>query len=159
MCLRSSSRKALAVLALAVLAGGCVSMQVPPSFLVIDKGASEFKAVSHDGARIWVRKFSDPYEGTLDFWAKTVKTEFVDGRGYTLIEEGTARDGKGREGVEFVFEVTAGGTPQRYLVDLFVIEGGFLSGNAICVVEYSARKPVFEQYLKDVRAAVATLKP
>jgi hypothetical protein len=151
---------ALVALTLAALLGGCIAMQAPPSFLVIKESPSQFKAVSPDDARIWVHEFDDPYEGgTLDFWAQTMKADFVQGRGYTLIEEGKAKDGEGREGIEYVFEVTAGGAAQRYLVDIFYVEGCFCGDNEICVVEFVARKPLFEKYLADVRAAVATLEP
>ena len=139
--------------------GGCISMQPPPGFLVIERGLHDFKAVSADDARLWVRTFGDPHGGELAFWGDVLKKDFVDGRGYTPIAEGTATDGCGRKGIEYVFEVTAYGAVRRYLVALFVIEGWCWYDNTICVAEFTAEKKLFEEYAPAVRAALATLKP
>jgi hypothetical protein len=149
--------RAVAALALAFLLEGCISMEVPGHFLVLEEGTSEFKAVSPAEARIWVREFGDSNKGDLSFWSEVLKNDLVKNRGYTLLEEGKAKDGDGDGGLELVFEVTVGGAAQRYLVDLFVLEG-WLS-NTIVVVEFVAPKEVFEKDLDGVRKAVATLDP
>lgn len=165
MSSRSSSRSvrhsrcaaSLAALALFPLLAGCMHMQVPKDFLVIEEGSSEIKAVSPDDAKIWVHEFSDPDEGDLAFWSSVLKTDFVENRGYTLLEERAVKIAAGREGMEYRFEVTTQGTAQGYLVQVSVLEG-WLS-NTIVAVEFVAPKQVFAKHLDEVRKAIATLDP
>ena len=124
--------------------------------LVLEDGSTSFKAVSPDEAMVWVRKFGDPHGGDLSFGAEVLKKDFLANRGYTLIEEGETTDATGREGKEFVFEMTVG-TAHRYLIAVFVIEGWF--ANTICAVEFVAPKAVFEEHLGEVREAIGTLEP
>ena len=62
------------------------------------------------------------------------------------------KDGVGRDGHELNFEVTALGSPQRYLITLFVLEGWWV--NEIRVVEFVGRREVFERHIESVRAAI-----
>jgi hypothetical protein len=134
-------------------------MEVPKAFIVTAQGTDELKAVSADDAQIWVRTFDEPHEGSLAFWTDALRNDFVDNRGYTLIEEGTTQDGDGHEGSELTFEVTVGGRAQRYAVSLFWIPGSFLfwTSNTIGIVEFVAPRDVFEGYREEVRKAVHTL--
>jgi hypothetical protein len=139
------------------LSSGCISMTAPPDFLVLEDSSSrEWKAVTPDDAKILVREFGDGYQGDLKFWSEVVKKDFIENRGYTLIQEGKAKGPDDREGTEFLFECTVQARPQRYMLSLFVIEGSM--SNTVCTVEYVAPKDVFEKHLENVKNAILTLK-
>ena len=144
-------------LPLVLFLGGCLSFEVPEKFLILDKGFSEIKAITPDEAKLWVREFNDPKKGDFNFWSDTLKSDFVQNRGYTLIEERKVKDKKGRDGLELLFEVTSAGAAQRYLVTLFVFQGWLK--NTIRVVEFVAPKPIFDGYVQRVREAISTLTP
>jgi hypothetical protein len=147
----------LSLAPLLALGAGCVSMELPEPFVVLEKGTSELKAVTPDDARVWVRERSVSENAKLAFWAEVLRNEFVTNRGYTLVEERAAKDGSGVEGKEFVFEATIEGTAQRYLVAVFVHEG-WLS-NTVCTVELVAPKEVFAKLVDGVRKGIETLDP
>jgi hypothetical protein len=160
MSSRAAERHGLAAVTTVILAtglSGCLSIEVPEDFLVLDSNPREVYAVSHDDAVIQVQEFSDRHQGTLEYWKKAVKHQLVDARGYTLFGEGKLTDADGREGAELTFEVTERGQVQRYFVGVFVLEGWF--SNTIVRVEFSARPDLFDTYLPQVRKSVATLDP
>jgi hypothetical protein len=166
MCSRTSERRgaggpqwglpaAAMFLGLSVFPG-CLSIDAPPGFLVIEKGSSSLKALTADEARLWVREFSDSTQGDLAFWSEAVRNDFAANRGYTLIEERPVKDAAGREGKESVFEITAGGQALRYLATLFVREGWF--ANRIRVAEFAAPREVFAKHAAAVRQAIGTIR-
>ncbi len=142
--------------ALALLSSGCLSIDLPEDFLRIHRSPSQIKLMAADESKLWVRDFDDDDQGDLQFWSQALREDFVENRGYTLIEEGTVKDPGDREGREWLFETTTHGQPYRYLVTLFVFEGWF--SNTIRVSEFVARKAAFDRYLEDVRAAVLTVR-
>jgi len=134
-------------------------MTVPGDFLALDTPGSEVKATTSDEARLWVREFSDPDSGTARFWADTLRHEFVEKRGYTLLHTAPVRDGAGREGVEMRFATTVDGTPRGYLVALFVVESSLpWQSNSIRVVEFVSERSGFDKYVDSVHEAIATLE-
>lgn len=135
--------------------GGCLSLDLPRTFIVEQRGIDEFRAVTADEAILVARDFSDPLEGTFDFWTEALRADFTKNRGYTLLAERPVKDGEGRDGLELTFEVTALGSPQRYLVTLFVLEGWWV--NEIRVVEFVGRREVFERHVASVRAAIGAM--
>ncbi|MBN2358200.1 MAG: hypothetical protein JXR83_02025 [Deltaproteobacteria bacterium] len=139
----------------ALLAGGCVSIQAPKDFLVVDKGIDEIKAVTPDDAKLWVRTFDDPDGGDLAFWSKTLKLDLTKNRGYVLLGEEPIEDKQGRQGAALLLETTLQGKPTRELLALFVLPGW--PDNRIRVVELVADKETFERVLPDVKQAIATL--
>lgn len=148
---------ALLLLPLLVPSAGCISMELPEPFVVLEKGSSELKAVTPDDARLWVRERSVSEDAKLSFWAEVLRNEFVTNRGYTLVEERAAKDGSGVEGKEYIFEATIEGTAQRYLLAVFVHEGGL--SNSVCTVEFVAPKETFAKLVDAVRKAIETLDP
>lgn len=167
MCSQTSERRgggggpawgwpaATGLLALAVFPG-CLSIEPPTGFLVIERGSRSLKALAADEARLWVREFPDESEGDLAFWSEAVRNDFAANRGYTLIEERPVKDESGREGKESVYEITAGGQALRYLATLFVREGWF--GNRIRVAEFTAPREVFARHAAAVRKAIGTIR-
>lgn len=152
-----TSRLLLLLVAGLLLGSGCISMQVPDRFLVIDRGTRQLKAITPDEAKLWVRDFDDEAEGDLGFWAEALRTDLVETRGYVLVSEGRCEDAGGNEGVELVLESTLQGQPQREMLCLLVYPGAF--EHRIRVVELVAPKDDFEELLEGARAAVRTLKP
>lgn len=138
-------------------ASACISMDVPEPFLLIERSLSELKAVSPEEGLIWVREFSDSHKGDLDFWTEVLKEDLVTNRGYTLLEEGSTRDGADHEGTALHLETAVEGAARTYLLAVFVREG-WLS-NTISTVEYVDRKEQAEAHLEAVRKAIGTLRP
>ena len=97
----------------------------------------------------------DRHDGDLDFWTDALFNDYVDNRGYVLIEKNPIQAGDVK-GEEMFFETNSHGALQKYLVSLFVVDGVF--GSTICVAEFVARSGPFETHLDAVRRAVTTLK-
>jgi len=142
------------VAVLALVLAGCragLSIEPPPSFLVIARDRREVKAITPDEVKLWVREFDDPHGASASFWGDTLRNELLKNRGYVLIGERKVSDRDGREGLELLMEATAQGQAHRYLMTLFVGEG------RIRVGELVGPKPVFDRYLEDVRKALASM--
>ena len=142
---------------LVCLASGCVGIEEPSGFLVIERGRKELKAITADEAKLRVGYVSDRDQGGLDFWAKALRTEFVENRGYAPISEQEAGDDKGRRGHEFVLDATLEGIPHRYLCTATVLEGWWR--DRIRLAEFVAPTEIFDTYLGDVRKAFRTIRP
>ena len=142
---------------LAVSVSGCLTMQLPEDFLVLEEGIGSFRAVTADEAKVWVREFSpEARDGTLTFWRDALRKDFTENRGYVVLEEKDTKDGKGRKGFELLCESQVNGRDRRYLIAVFVIESVF--GNDVRTVEYTAEKDDFDEHIGAVRKAIATLK-
>ena len=139
---------------LAALALTSCAVPTPPTgFLKVAGGGHELKAIAPDDSLYWLREFRDGMRGDFDFWSEALENEFVDQRGYTLLEKRSLQ-WNGVPGVEFLFEVTAAGRARRYLVTLATRRGTL--ANTIRVAEYVADKEVFEEHVAAVRAALGT---
>jgi hypothetical protein len=149
-------RPPLAALPAALALSGCLSIDAPGDFLLVGRSTDELKLIAADESKLWVREFADEDEGDLEFWAKALRTDLADNRGYTLIEERDVRGAGGLAGKEWLFEVSTRGEAHRYLVTLFVIEGLF--ENTIRVSEFVAARSRFDEYLDNVRRAVASVR-
>lgn len=156
-CSRSESRTRVGRLLplVAVIAStslmGCASLNLPERFLVVERDIGAVKAITPDEAKVWMRTFVEP-GGDLAFWAEAVEKDFVDNRGYVLIDKGELETAGGKA-FTGVFETTAQGETVRYFVALSVKKTLF-GESEITVIEYAADKELFETYLEDVRAAV-----
>jgi hypothetical protein len=147
MRLSSSSLFAIAALVLS----SCVSIPLPDDFLTIVNEPGDFRAVTADEAKVWVRHFTARKGGSVDFWRDALKRDLVEHRGYLLLEESAGKDRKGRDARRLLFETQAGGRPHRYLLVVSAWPGWF--GTEIRVVELVADKTVFDQYREEVEAA------
>lgn len=154
MSARASSLLIVAALPL----GSCaIQMDLPQEFLVLQTSGDQLKATTPEDARVWVREFADPDGGTLDFWAATLKNDLIDNRGYRLQREDDVQDGSGRPGRLMELLATVGGEQQGYLVAVFTVPGMF--GDSVRVLEFAARKEVYDRHVESVRAAISTLQP
>ena len=145
----------LAVIA-AALGAGCITMQVPERFLVVEQGSSVLRALTPEESKIWVRDFHDDTKASLAFWKDAVKADLIQNRGYTLVEEGAVKDGDGHDGIAMMLEATLGGRPVRELLGVFVIPGFF--SNTVRVAEFVADKEAFDREVAGVRTSLGTLK-
>jgi hypothetical protein len=147
---------------LAVLAcAGCrTSMTLPKDFLQL-QDASDYRAVTVDDARLWVRTFRDADEGELDFWARSLQHDLVEQRGYEPTGSGETKDSSGHAGRWLEFRTNVAGERVGYLIAVFVLPRKLpvFSSQHLCTVEYTAREAVFVVRLDAVRAALATLSP
>jgi hypothetical protein len=151
---------ACCVLAALAFAGCATSMRLPDEFLQLRKG-NGFRAVTADDARLWVRTFDNPEEGNLPFWSRILEEEFARNRGYTVKNRGDCNDAAGHEGRWLECTAQVDGESTGYLVAVFLLPKNMLalSGPKVCVCEYGAREPVFQQHVEAVRGALATLSP
>lgn len=145
-----------ASLLLALLVGGCVSLEAPARFLVTDRSGDELKAITPEESKLWVRRFDDEDRGGLEFWKDALKSDLKDNRGYVLLSEGPASDGTGAAGHVMTLETTVNGRPVRELIAVFVRPGWL--GDSLWVLEYVAPKDVFDKEVASVQGSLATLK-
>ena len=135
---------------------GCRTIQVelPEQFLVTSTSAYEFKATTADNAIFWVQKYQLPERGTsLEFWVAAVKKDFVDNRGYTLIEEESIETNSGAKGMQMLYEATTQGQTYQYLVAVFI-----RPGPVACVARFTAEKAEFGKHIDAVKQAILTTR-
>ncbi len=146
-----STNHALACALLLTLAG-CSTIQVdlPEQFLVTATSAYEFKATTADNAIFWVQKYQLPERGTsLDFWVTALKKDFIDNRGYTLLEQEPIETNAGAKGVQMLYEATTQGQTYRYLVAVFI-----RPGPVACIARFTAEKTEFGKHVDAVKKAI-----
>lgn len=143
----------LALFALALLAGCAAPITLSKEFvtLVDHRAAADFRAVTGDDARVWMRRFEDRNEGDLTFWAKSLEYDFVQQRGYDLVAQGESKDAAGRAGKWFQCTANVRGERIGYLVAVWV------DGVEITVVEFAARADVFEARVEEIKKALHTV--
>lgn len=129
---------------------GCATPS-PDGFAVIDRSGREVKAVAPDESLFWTREFENAEGGSLDFWVEAARHEFVEDRGYVLIDERRVMRGDS-PAQEMTFEATVQGKPRRYLFVLDVPSRWF--GSVIRVAEYAAEKDRFDDHVDQVRRAL-----
>src|SRR5262245_34231682 len=102
--MKISSISLVGLLFLFVLSGCRLSVQTE-SFLTLERRRHDFKAISQDQGRIWVREFSCPKGADLAFWSEVLKEELKNTPGYSLVGERPVKDDRDLEGRECVFRV------------------------------------------------------
>ena len=144
------TRAPLLALVLMPLLSACASLPAPDDFLVVRENPRELKAVASDDAMYWVRNFRDEHRGDFKFWSATLESEFVEQRGYSLVNRQELQI-NGQDVLQLTFEATASGIGYGYLVLMWVESGVF--NNRIHVVEYMATNDCFETHVKAVLEA------
>lgn len=143
------------VVAAACALSGCLTMQAPDRFLIVERGPGVLRAITPEESKIWARDFDDETKATLAFWKDAVKADLIKNRGYTLVGESQIQDGGGHQGLLMTLEATLGGRPVRELLAVFVIDGVF--SNTVRVAEYVADKEAFDVEVEGVKKALTTL--
>ncbi len=147
--LRTGARWLL-LFAVAQLAACAATMELPKDFLRLQEGG-DFRAVTSDDARVWIRKFDDANAATVEFWAEALANDFTQ-RGYEPVDKGEVTNRDGRPGRWFECAANVRGDRIGYLVALWV------DGKTITVAEFAARAEVFKARVESVRAALGTVR-
>lgn len=137
-----------------LLASACAGpIALSKDFVVLaeHRGERDYRAVTGDDARVWLRQFEDRNRGDLAFWRKALEYDFVEQRGYDLVAQGEAVDASGQRGHWFQCHANVRGERIGYLVAVWV------RGRQITVVEFTARAAVFEARLGEVKQALRTV--
>lgn len=146
----------LAVMALA-LAACAAPIGLPESFVHLRDGATGYRAITNDDARLWVRKFVDPTEAGVEFWAGTLERDFVEQRGYQKVDEGVVKNQAGENGRLLQLTANVRGERVDYMIAIWARPDWLGTGTVITVVEFAANHDVYEERLDSVRAALRTV--
>jgi hypothetical protein len=151
--------KAAVLLVVALAATACATpIQLPSAFVELGDSGEGYRAVTSDDARVWVREMYDATPGNLEFWAGSLERDFVDERGYELLDKGTIANAADREGRWFEFSSNVRGKRVDYLVALWVTRAVLWPGDWIQVVEFAADHDVYVERVASVKAALPTVK-
>ncbi|MCA8952611.1 MAG: hypothetical protein KDE27_24070 [Planctomycetes bacterium] len=144
----------LALAGLAFVAACAAPIEISRDFVTLadHDDDDDFRAITADDGRLWLRSFDDPNAAGIDFWAATLEREFVEQRGYELLDQGAAFDADRREGRWLEFAANVDGERVGYLLAIWV------DGGEVRVVEFAARDAVFAARVADVRAALRTVR-
>lgn len=82
----------------------------------------DFRALTPEEDKLLVRRYKVTELGSLDFWVNAVRSQFVDERGYTLIDEGELKTDAGLVGHRFTFELSLNEVPYVHEIVLFVTQ-------------------------------------
>ncbi|MFO1077056.1 MAG: hypothetical protein U1E73_04940 [Planctomycetota bacterium] len=139
--------------ACALLAGCATPITLSKEFVTLagHDTAADFRAVTGDDARVWLRRFEDPNAADLAFWAKSIEYDFVQQRGYDLVAQGDATDADGNKGRWFQCTANVSGDRIGYLIAVWA------AGRDVTVVEFAARAEAFEARVEQVKRALHTV--
>ncbi len=148
-------RDALLFAALAGLLAACgpnTEFTLPNDFVAladedIEWRDYDWKAVNTDGAVVVLRERDNDEEGSVDFWAKALARELVDGQGYELLDTTEVKT-RNMTGRQLHFQVDQAGTPFRYNVAVFVID------DTIVTIETAASSESWEAQQAALNAIV-----
>ncbi len=144
----------LFIVLLFALSSCAIQVDLPEQFLVTSASPHELKGTTADNAIFWVQKYGLPKRGSnLNFWVTALKTDFVDNRGYTLLEEEPIETHAGVKGTQMLYEATTQGRTYGYLVAVFVHPGP-----VACVARFTAEKAEFDEYVDAVKQAILTTR-
>ncbi len=142
----------VALLVTALAASGCTTpIRLPKDFLEL-KSSGDFRAVTGDDARVWVREFEDPNSASLAFWSTALEHEFTQQRGYDLVGKGAVKNRDGEDGAWFECATNVEGRRVGYLCAVWV------DGGEVQVVEFAADAEIFAARVEGVRTALKTVR-
>lgn len=144
------ARRASRLPLLLALAGCAVPIELPPQFLILE--GPDFRAVTGDDARLWIRDFEEPNTATLEFWTEALEYDLREQRGYELVAKGDTASRSGRPGRWLEFAANTGGQRTGYLIAIWV------NGARVRTVEFAAADKVFREQVDGVRAALPTTR-
>ena len=135
-----------------LFAAACATpIQLPKDYLEL-RGRDGFQAVTGDDARVWIREFETRERAPLTFWATALEHDFVEQRGYDLVERGEVKNRNGRAGNWFECTANVRGERIGYLVAVWV------DGDDVQVVEFAAKADVFAARVETMKAALRTVR-
>ena len=99
-----------------------------------------------------MRRFHDPNAADLAFWSQALEHDFVQQRGYDLVDSGAVSDAVGSAGRWFECTANVRGERVGYLIALWV------EGETVVVVEFAAQAEIYATRVGDVRTALKTVR-
>jgi hypothetical protein len=143
-----------------ILCAGCaVPVELAKDFVTLSAydDYPDYRAVTGDDARVWLRRFDDHNDGDLAFWAQALAHDFAE-RGYDVIEQGEVEDAGGEQGHWLRCAANVQGERTGYLVAVWVAPHSWSDGCTVTVFEFAARDDVFAARVDDVKKALATVR-
>ena len=142
-----------------ILLAGCATFRLPTpeNFARVELSNERFRALTPQEDKLLVRHFVVSERQTLKFWADSVRNNFVQERGYTLVNEGEFKTNAGLAGHRFLFEISINDVPYNYLLVLFAAEGSyrlFWKRQHIYVAEFLCEKKNYEKNTAAVEKAL-----
>jgi len=150
-----STARPVVTLLLAALMTACVTpIELSRDFVSLagHESASDFRAVTADDARVWVRRFDDANEADLEFWAQVLEHDFVQQRGYDLVGQGDVENADHERGRWFECVTNVRGERVGYLIAVWA------NGSDVLVVEFAARGEIYGNRVECVRVALWTVR-
>lgn len=130
---------------------------VPSRFVAVEAGPWEVRAVSAEGARVWLRTHF-VQDADLDFWQAALLDELKAIRGYDVLKvKRRARPG-GSEALEVLAETTVGGVPTRYQLIVEVDQVPLL-GTTVTTLEHVGELDGFDIAAADLLRALELTQP
>ncbi len=140
-------RYALAVLLIGMVTG--CQYPMPPGFVKVEPTSdTSVRAVSADGAAITLRTETNPENGDLAFWEKSILARLVDFRGYKLVERKEIQHGNGTPGVQMTFDYQRDGIDYTYVITVLV------KGRTVYCIEVAGDKKQIAPQLSAIADAV-----
>ena len=144
----------------AVAFGGCaLPIQLSADYLVLDgyDEDADFRAVTGDDARVWIREFTEENDGNLEFWAQALEFDLLQQRGYQLVGKGEVADADGSPGRWLECAANVRGERFGHLIAIWVTGRGLRKGCTVRVVEFTARAEVWKTRVEAMHAALRTV--
>lgn len=140
-------RYALATLLIGTVCGCQYSL--PPGFVKVDPTwDTRVRAVSAEGAAITLRAETNPENGDLAFWEKSILARLVEFRGYKLADRKEIEHGDETPGVQMSFDYHRDGIDYTYVITVLV------KGRTVYCIEVAGEKKQIAPQLTAISDAV-----
>jgi len=154
-CLRVPAPLFLSCFCALLLGSACATfhMPTPDNFAEVQSSRWSLWALTSEEDKLVVTYFRSDVKQDLRFWANAVRNNLVGERGYTLVEEGAFKTDAGIPGHRFLFELSMGEVPYRYLLVLFATQGWWAqhiyTAQFLCEkINYAKSAPAVEDALE-----------
>ncbi len=137
----------LTVICLLLTSVACRTPKSPDGFIYLGESRGH-KFVSSDDAKVWIRKFEVEKDGDLEFWKEVLHKEFVETRGYKLVDESAL----GKKAHEMTYSRLSAGRETIYYLRISLEKG--LTGASVETAEFMAEKESFEKHKAAVLKAL-----
>lgn len=140
-------RYALATLLIGTVCGCQYSL--PPGFVKVDPTwGTRVRAVSAEGAAITLRAETNPENGDLAFWEKSILARLVEFRGYKLADRKEIEHDDETPGVQMTFDYQRDGINYTYVITVLV------KGRTVYCIEVAGEKKQIAPQLTAISDAV-----
>ena len=158
MVVADRARSSAALLSVLAVAACATPIELPSSFVELGDSGDGYRAMTSDDARVWVRTMTDPSPGGVDFWAQSVKRDFVEQRGYDFVRASDVENAAGQSGRCLEFIANHHGRRVDYMIAIWSRDRSWpWSGKEIRLVEFAAASEAYERLRASVRSAMSTV--